>query len=899
MKNIILLLTIFTCINYSNLLIAQPTITSFSPSSGSVGTLVTIQGSNLNSPTAFSIGGVPAIIVSNTGTTLVGMVMPGATSNSISISTSGGSVSSNINFTVKSTLYPYYQQGNKLVGIGAVDSRQGASVSISADGNTAIVGGIFDNSSTGAVWIYTRNGGAWSQQGIKLVGTGAVGAAQQGTSVSISADGNTAIVGGAFDNSKIGAVWIFTRNGFTWMQQGNKLVGTGALGAAQQGTSVSISADGNTAIVGGYYDNQTTGATWIWTRNGSIWTQQGNKLVGTGAVGAAFQGTSVSISADGNTAIVGGYNDNSGTGAAWIYTRIGNTWTQQGSKLNGSGSIGAANQGSSVSISADGNTAIVGGSNDSLNKGATWIYTRSGNTWTQQGNKLVGAGGTKGPSQGSSVSISADGNTAIVGGYNDNSGIGAAWIFTRTGNTWTQQGNKLVGSGAIGAASQGSVSISADGNTAIVGGNYDNSGIGAAWINISYISNIIGTKQSVCTGYPNIILTGNTPTGLIAPYKYKWLASSVDSITGFGFAGGNDSSQNYSSNSLTQNAWFRRIVSSGNNIDTSVAIAITVNPKPNVGFTINNIAQCLSKNSFVFNDTSNISSGSLTRLWSFGDATTSINANTTKNYSGAGNFQVKLVVASNNNCKDSASKTVTVYPQPKSGFTINIPSQCLIGNSFSFNDTTTNSVSRFWDLGDLTSNINDTFSKTYTNAGTYNVKLKVTDAHSCTDSSIKVVTVKANPAKPLITAITKSLLQSTVANSYQWYQNGNAISGATNQTLPITNNGSYVVSIDSANGCSNLSNPYNASSVGINSLSVKYEISIYPNPTYNILNISFAPQYSSVTINICDVQGRILRIVNTSNNNTQIDVSDLSKGIYYINFSSQEMNITSKFIIND
>ena len=223
MKNIILLLTIFTCINYSNLLIAQPTITSFSPSSGSVGTLVTIQGSNLNSPTAFSIGGVPAIIVSNTGTTLVGMVMPGATSNSISISTSGGSVSSNINFTVKSTLYPYYQQGNKLVGIGAVDSRQGASVSISADGNTAIVGGIFDNSSTGAVWIYTRNGGAWSQQGIKLVGTGAVGAAQQGTSVSISADGNTAIVGGAFDNSKIGAVWIFTRNGFTWMQQGNKL----------------------------------------------------------------------------------------------------------------------------------------------------------------------------------------------------------------------------------------------------------------------------------------------------------------------------------------------------------------------------------------------------------------------------------------------------------------------------------------------------------------------------------------------------------------------------------------------------------------------------------------------------------------------------------------------------
>jgi hypothetical protein len=101
-------------------------------------------------------------------------------------------------------------------------------------------------------------------------------------------------------------------------QQGPKLVGTGAVGNALQGRSVSLSADGNTAIVGGDTDNSGAGAAWVWTRNGEVWTRQGLKLVGSGAV-YAFQGWSVSLSADGNTAIVGGYVDNSNAGAAWVF----------------------------------------------------------------------------------------------------------------------------------------------------------------------------------------------------------------------------------------------------------------------------------------------------------------------------------------------------------------------------------------------------------------------------------------------------------------------------------------------------------------------------------------------------------------------------------------------------
>ena len=129
-----------------------------------------------------------------------------------------------------------------------------------------------------------------------------------------------------------------------FVQQGNKLVGTGTVGptSSDQGRSVSISSDGNTAIVGGSGDNNSAGAAWIWTRSGGVWTQQGSKLVGTGAVGIAEQGFSVSLSSDGNTAIVGGPSDNSLGGAAWVWTRSGGIWSQQGSKLVGTGAVGNA-----------------------------------------------------------------------------------------------------------------------------------------------------------------------------------------------------------------------------------------------------------------------------------------------------------------------------------------------------------------------------------------------------------------------------------------------------------------------------------------------------------------------------------------------------------------------------
>jgi hypothetical protein len=105
-----------------------------------------------------------------------------------------------------------------------------------------------------------------------------------------------------------------------------KLVGTGAVGAAEQGWSVALAGDGSTAILGGPFDNSFVGAAWVFTGTGGVWTQQ-MKLVGTGAVGGASQGQSVALAGVGNTAILGGLSDNSDVGAAWVFAFAGTPGT--------------------------------------------------------------------------------------------------------------------------------------------------------------------------------------------------------------------------------------------------------------------------------------------------------------------------------------------------------------------------------------------------------------------------------------------------------------------------------------------------------------------------------------------------------------------------------------------
>jgi hypothetical protein len=381
------------------------------------------------------------------------------------------------------------QQGGKLTGTGEVGPGAfGTSVALSADGDTALIGGWSDKEWDGAAWVFTRSGSTWTQQGGKLPDPGRHGSLDEfGTSVALSADGDTALVGAPRDNENVGAVWVFTRSGETWSQQGGKLTGTGEIEGGWFGDRVALSANGDTALVGGPQDHHDVGAAWVFTRSGSTWTQQGAKLTGAGeTTGEGYFGESVALSGDGKTALIGGPRDNNDAGSAWVFTRSGSTWTQQGAKLTGKEEAAQGNFGTSVALSENGSTALIGAGligGIGTSEAAAWVFTRSGSTWAQQGAKLTGAGEVGEGHFGLGVALSDDGNTALIGGPWDNDSAGSAWVFTRSGETWSQDGEKLAGSGQTGNGEFGySVALSADGNTAVVGGPEDNDWIGSAWV---------------------------------------------------------------------------------------------------------------------------------------------------------------------------------------------------------------------------------------------------------------------------------------------------------------------------------------------------------------------------------------------------------------------------------
>lgn len=380
------------------------------------------------------------------------------------------------------------QQGAKITAAGysnVSSTHFGQNVTISSDGNT-MAAGAWGVSGGGGAFVYTRTGSTWTSQSGRLLGTGGTSAALQGVAVALSADGNTLVSGGSYSNLNVGGTWIFVRNGNSWTQQGSRLIATPLYTYGHQGCAVALSADGNTmasgANTGPGGGGGVVGATVIYTRNSNTWSQQGNVLIGTGNVGASLQGSSIALSADGNLVVVGGQGDNANVGAVWSFVRTGNTWAQLGDKLTVSDNIGTALFGQSVSLSADGTTLAVGGPGDNANAGAVWMFTSSGNSWTQQ-SKIIATGNSGKAFIGSSVSLSADGNDLAVGGpYNTTTGnVGATWLFTRNVNTWTQQ-TIVTGNDVVGNAWQGySVALSKNGSTLVSGGWQDNN-TGAVWI---------------------------------------------------------------------------------------------------------------------------------------------------------------------------------------------------------------------------------------------------------------------------------------------------------------------------------------------------------------------------------------------------------------------------------
>ena len=268
------------------------------------------------------------------------------------------------------------------------------------------------------------------------------GALEFGSSLSISSDGNTALIGAVESGTNYheGAAFVFTRSGGSWTEQAELSEPTSGpnAGAALDlfGFRVSLSADGTRALIavpGRHTGAIVTGEALLYTRSGTVWTQSASFSV----PGVQGFGPQVSLSADGKTVMA--IQDEP---IAYVFGQSPTTgvWSLQAT-LTASG----INQGIAAGVatmSGDASTIMMSmGSN-------MYVFAGHGTTWTQQQVLTISS---------SSVSLSTDGNTALIGnGFESGSGtdydIGAAYVFARSAGVWTQRARLTAPTIGLGAA---------------------------------------------------------------------------------------------------------------------------------------------------------------------------------------------------------------------------------------------------------------------------------------------------------------------------------------------------------------------------------------------------------------------------------------------------------------
>jgi hypothetical protein len=354
----------------------------------------------------------------------------------------------------------------------------GCSVDISGD--YIIVGNEFENTFTGSAFIYRRNGSNWQLMGDKIVsGDPDMG---DGFGHSVSIDGNYAIIGAYRDDEKdtnSGAAYIFYWDGSSWTQQ-QKLMTTDpdTLDDGDQfGIAVSIS--GDKVIIGANKDNSDTGSAFVFHRSGLNWNAISKLEASTGS-NSDFFGYSVSI--DGNSAIIGAYqdDDNGGnSGSAYVFYWTGSIWGDGGSPSNENTHIlasdGAAGDLFGYAVAISGSYALSGASV----KSAVYFLQRNGTSWSQNNYQPNDIGATD--QFGAAVDIS--GNLVIIGAYDDDdkgNDSGSAYIYSRTTAGWREEA-KLLGSDSAAGDNFG-YAVAVDGDYAVVGAYQHNGGAGAVYV---------------------------------------------------------------------------------------------------------------------------------------------------------------------------------------------------------------------------------------------------------------------------------------------------------------------------------------------------------------------------------------------------------------------------------
>lgn len=240
-------------------------------------------------------------------------------------------------------------------------------------------------------------------------------------------------------------------------------------------------------------------------------------------------------------------------------------------------------------------------------------------------------------------------------------------------------------------------------------------------------------------------------------------------------------------------------INDGCSYDTSYA-TITVNPSPTVNFTSSPATVCIN-HPFTF---TNLSQGLASSTWDFGDGGSSLLTNPSHSYSVSGTYQVTLTgVSLTNGCVATVTHPVTVSVNPTAGFTATPMAGCM-PLPVSFTNTSTNYSFQSWNFGDGNTSGANNPNHTFTNAGSYTVKLVVENANGCRDSISQVIMVYPLPNAAFTIANTDACYapvnmttanNSTGAVNYEWNFGNGFTSLLTNPTTNYANPGTYTIQL--------------------------------------------------------------------------------------------------------
>jgi uncharacterized protein (DUF2345 family) len=375
---------------------------------------------------------------------------------------------------------PFIQQAKLTASDGSANDVFGHSVAISGD--TLVVGAPYDDLLRGSAYVFVKSatrGATWIETA-KLTASGGVAGDQFGYSVAIR--GDTVVIGANGNDKFRGSAYVFVKPEAGWSSGTETAKLTASDGASPHYFGNSVAISGDTVVVGAQYGDSFRGSAYVFVKPGRGWTSGTETAKLTASDGVALDSFGIHVTISGDTVVVGSWRD-SRRGSAYLFVKPEAGWATKSETAKLIASDGAAGAQFGFSVAMSGDTVAVGSWRDSR-RGAVYLFVKPEAGWATKSEtaKLTASDGVVFNQFG--ISIAINGDTVVVGAWNDNLSRGSTYLFVKPGMGWASgtESAKITASDRVASDNHFGTSVDIDGDTVVVGAYGNNSMQGAAYV---------------------------------------------------------------------------------------------------------------------------------------------------------------------------------------------------------------------------------------------------------------------------------------------------------------------------------------------------------------------------------------------------------------------------------